>query len=122
MNKLIKATESLLKELKHNGKDTRRMRTVAKHLDRLSCYPLRHKPIPKPLQVNRLHYPFHLMTMGESFSVPYEKLESARACANNYKKTHPEFNYCTRTVYHKSKGKTLRIWKVPVNRESDSHT
>lgn len=65
------------------------------------------KDIPIPTSARAARYPFATMEVGDSILIPSSQKQLARSHALNYKKTHPGWNYKTRTM-----PEGMRIWRI----------
>jgi hypothetical protein len=63
-------------------------------------------PIPTGTRAS-VRYPFATMEVGDSILVPGTAKQLARSHALNFKKTHPGWDYKTRTT-----NEGMRIWMV----------
>jgi len=64
-------------------------------------------PIPE-IHKTRLIYPFHMMNIGDSFSVPADKAASMRNCIIHYQKKN-KAKFLTRLNRN---GTQVRVWRV----------
>lgn len=64
-------------------------------------------PIPG-IGKTRLNYPFNVMQVGDSFSVPVDKANSMRNCAFHYQRTHGH-KFITR---RNRAGTHVRVWRI----------
>jgi hypothetical protein len=64
-------------------------------------------PTPGPRNGNLRRYPFGDMEPGDSFTVPADRMLSARAAASRFQQSHQGWQFVTRI-----EGERARIWRV----------
>jgi hypothetical protein len=68
---------------------------------------VRDVPVPPKRNENLRRYPFADMEVGDSFTVPADRMLSARSAASRFQQSHQGWAFVTRI-----EGERARIWRV----------
>lgn len=66
------------------------------------------KHVPAPTARNKQAFPFPRMEIGDSFVAPAKRKNSAYGRANQFKRTHPGWNYRSES----QPDGTCRFWRI----------